>query len=273
MRSTIVRALTLMLAVSAAACNGSGVGNSISGALGSSGEARLVDASPATSQTLSMTADNATIDSNVSAGAPVAPYAKVGAGSINFAVPPTSVTDTSSVAASTNYSLMLEGEPGLGDYQLFGFADNNALPHSNTVRFKINNAAPDIATAVDVYVWLSTDTIPGTPTVADMSLNQDTGSVPNNPGDSYIPRSTDNTTVLPTGTYDIAVVQTGAVPNGTSDLFDGSVALTVGNSYSLTLQDGPGGATNSVGVIAAIDEPLQTANQANMFAVGRHSLR
>jgi hypothetical protein len=272
MRSTIVGALSLMLTVTVAACGGTGIGNAITGALGSTGMARLVDASPTTNQSLSLTADSATIDSGVSTNTPIAPYSRVSAGSINFAAPPTSATDTSSIAASTNYSIALEGEPGLADYQLFGFADNNALPKSDTVRFKVNNAAPDLSTNVDVYVWQSINTIPGVPTVADLALNQDSGSVANAPGDSYIPKSTDSTTVFPSGTYDVAVVQTGALPNGTTDLFDGSVALTMGNSYSMTIADGVNGGTNNVVLVAGIDEPLQSTVQTNMFSLQRHRI-
>ena len=205
---------------------------------------------------------------------PFAPYAKVTAGSITFAAPPTSESETSSIAASTNYSVVLEGESGLVDYKLFGFADTNATPRSTTVRLKIDNAAPDLSTAVDVYVWVSTNSIPNVPFVADLALNQDTGSVNNAPGNAYVPPSSDTTTVFPTGTYDIAIVQTGSVPNGTTDLFDGSVSLSIGNDYSLVIEDSASGAVNDIGVIGGVDEPLQTSNQSSlMLSVSRHPVR
>ncbi|HXW77347.1 MAG TPA: hypothetical protein VEJ20_08060 [Candidatus Eremiobacteraceae bacterium] len=257
-----------------AGCNGNSVGNTITGTFGQSGMARMIDSSPSTTQTLSLTADGGTIDTGVTGSQPFAPYAKVTAGSITFAAPPTSESETSSIAASTNYSVVLEGESGLVDYKLFGFADTNATPRSTTVRLKIDNAAPDLSTAVDVYVWVSTNSIPNVPFVADLALNQDTGSVNNAPGNAYVPPSSDTTTVFPTGTYDIAIVQTGSVPNGTTDLFDGSVSLSIGNDYSLVIEDSASGAVNDIGVIGGVDEPLQTSNQSSlMLSVSRHPVR
>jgi hypothetical protein len=234
--------------------------------------ARLIDASPNTSQTLALTANGSQIDSGITAASPTAPYAKVAVGSVRFAAPPTSTSSTVTIAPATDYTLALEGEPSSADYGLFPFVDKNPQASATTVRFKVNNAAPDLSTAVDVYVWLSTGAIPATPTVADLPLNQDSGSIAGAPGDSYIPMSSDTTTVLPTGTYDVAVVHTGSTPNGSSDLFDGSAALSVGNSYSITIADAASGAANAIEAIGSVDQPPPSTAQSNLFAVARHPL-
>jgi uncharacterized protein DUF4397 len=254
------------------ACNG--ISNALSGATGGSGMARLIDASPTTTQTdISLLADKGTIDSGLSESERIGPYAKVTAGTITFdintgngssdLVPAIHVD----VAASTNYTIALQGEPGGADYQAFGFTDANAQNVTTTVRFKVNNAAPNLATPVDVYVWQRSQHIPAAPTVAGLALDQDSGSTTNAPGDPYIPVM-GSATIMPTGTYDIAIVLTGGAPNGTTDLFDGSVNLDVNNSYSLTIED-MNATQNDIGVIASIDEPFQTSNQAS---VTRHSV-
>src|SRR5579863_9695164 len=151
----------------------SGVNNVLGGLGGGKGNARLVVASLTTPQTnISLTADGGTINSGLSASTPIGTYAQVGAGQETFAINTGTGTGNLvssinvSVASSTNYSIVLEGEPGAPDYLAFGFQDTNALNNAATVRFKVNNAAPNLTSAVDVYVWLSTNAIPSTPTVA-----------------------------------------------------------------------------------------------------------
>jgi hypothetical protein len=204
---------------------------------------------------------------------PIGPYTKVNAGNVAFdintgagttdIVPAISVN----VAGSTNYSIVLEGEPGSADYTAVSFQDTNALNNPATVRFKVDNAAPNLTTPVDVFVWQSGTAIPGVATVPALALNQDSGSVATHPGNSYIPQQGSSTT-LPSGTYNIAVVPTGSAPNGSSDLFDGSVAMSVNNSYSLILEDASA-SQNSIRVLQAIDEPFQTSNQTS---ISRHRI-
>ena len=124
----------------------------------------------------------------------------------------------------------------------------------------MNNAAPNLTSAVDVYVWLSTNSIPATPAVATLGLNQDSGSVAGAPGNAYIPQQ-GSSTLLPAGVYFIAIVPAGTVPNGSSDLFDGSTSFALNTSYSLTIADNSGTA-NNVAVLASIDEPFQSQNQS-----------
>jgi hypothetical protein len=245
----------------------SSVTHLVGGLGGGKGEARLVVASLTTPQSnISLTADGGTINSGLSAVTPIGVYAQVGAGQETFAV--NTGTGTAnlvspinvSVAASTNYSIVLEGEPGSADYIAFGFQDTNALNNAATVRFKVNNAAPNLTSAVDAYVWLSTSSIPPTPTVATLGLNQDSGSVANAPGNAYIPQQ-GSPTLLPAGVYDVAIVPAGTVPNGSTDLFDGQTSFALNTSYSLTIADNNATA-NNIAVLASIDEPFQSSNQS-----------
>lgn len=148
------------------------------------------------------------------------------------------------------------------------FADTNALNNPNTVRFKVDNAAPNLATPVDVYVWPSSQAMPTTPTVPALPLNEDSGSEPTPPGDAYIPTLGSSTT-LPAGTYDVAIVPQGTIPNGSSDLFDGSTQLSTNVSYSFVIED-RNSTQNDIGVLLSIDEPIQTQNQAR---IDRHAVR
>jgi hypothetical protein len=264
----------LLLAAGLALSGCSSVANKIAG-LGQNGFARLIDASPTTAVTgIALEADGGVINSGISSATPIGVYSKVGATSIKFDINTgASTTDlvpsiNVSIVPSTNYTIVLEGEPSAADYLAFGFQDTNALNNAATVRFKVNNAAPNATTPLDVYVWLSTTAIPGTPTVPGLALNQDSGSSASAPGNAYIPQQGSNT-ILPAGIYDIAIVPTGTVPNGTTDLFDGSASLVLNTSYSLTIED-LDATSNHIGVLTSIDEPFQGANQA---AVARHSLR
>ena len=257
---------TLLLASGLALTGCSSVANRIGG-FGSTGFARAIDASPTTSSTtIALEADGGVINSGLSALTPIGTYSTVGATSITFdvntgagsqdLVPAIHVN----VAGSTNYSIVLEGEPGSPNYIAFGFEDTNALNNSATVRFKVNNAAPNLTTPVDVYVWLSTTGIPTTPTVPGLLLNQDSGSSATQPGDAYIPKQ-GSPTHLPAGTYDIAIVPAGGVPTGTTDLFDGAVPFSLNTSYSLTIED-VDATSNHIGVLNSIDEPFQGSNQS-----------
>jgi hypothetical protein len=263
----------LLLAAGLALSGCSSIANRITG-FGQNGFARLIDASPTTTATgIALEADGGTINSGLSAATPIGVYSKVGATSIKFDVNTGSGTAdlvpaiNVNIAPSTNYSVVLEGEPGAPDYIAFGFQDTNALNNAATVRFKVNHAAPNVAGPIDVYVWLSTTSIPVTPTVPSMSLNQDSGSSPSAPGNAYIPQQGSSTT-LPAGLYDIAIVPAGTVPNGSTDMFDGSTSFVLNTSYSLTIED-IDATINHIGVVASIDEPFQTSNQAS---VARHAL-
>ena len=248
----------------AAGCNG--LGNTLAGSLGGSGVARLIVASPTTTQTnINLEADHGTINSGLSATTRIGPYAKVNAGNVSFDVN-TGVGTTDlvpainvNVAASTNYSVVLEGEPGGADYQAVAFADTNALNSASTVRVKVNNAAPNLATPVDVYIWPSAQPTPTVPTVPDLPLNQDSGSENTPPGNAYIPQLGSSTT-WPAGQYAVEVVPAGTPPNGTSDLFDGTATLSVNVSYSFTIED-IDATQNHIGIILSIDEPFQSQNQ------------
>ena len=132
----------------------------------------------------------------------------------------------------------------------------------------MNNAAPNLVTPVDVYVWLSGTAIPATPTVPGLGLNQDSGSSATHPGDAYIPQQ-GSATDLPAGTYDIAVVLAGTAPNGATDLFDGATPFSLNASYSLTIED-IDGTSNNIGVISSIDEPFQGSNQTS---ISRRAIR
>lgn len=263
-----------LAAAAAVALGGcSSVTNAIGGLTGGKGNARLIVASPTTTQSnMSLSADGGTINSGLSAATPIGVFAQVGAGTDTFAVNTGAGTSNLvptinvNVAASTNYSIVLEGEPGSADYIAFGFQDTNALQNAATVRFKVNNAAPNLTGAVDAYIWLSTNPIPTTPTVAGMGLNQDSGSVANAPGNAYIPQQ-GSSTILPAGLYDVAIVPAGTTPNGTTDLFDGSANLALNTSYSFTIED-VNATPNNVAVLLSIDEPFQSQNQS----VVRHRL-
>lgn len=269
-------AVGLSAAVLLAGC--SGLGNTISGAFGGTGMARLIVASPTTAQNnITLMADRGIINSALGGGARTGVYAKVNAGSVAFDIN-TGVGTSDlvhainvNVAASTNYSVVLEGEPGAADYQAFAFQDTNGLNSPATVRFKVNNAAPNLATPVDVYIWPASRGIPGIATVPGLALNQDSGSSASHPGNAYIPQQ-GSTTTLPAGTYDIAIAAAGVVPNGLTDLFDGSTPLNVNVSYSFTIED-KSATQNDVNVILSIDEPFQSSNQAivthHAIAAGR----
>lgn len=267
MKNRFIGAWLAAAVATAAGCNG--LGNTISGSLGGSGNARLIIASPKTTQTgIALQADQGTINSGLSAATPIGTYAKVNAGNVSFDINTGAGTSdivpaiNQNISASTNYSVVLEGEPGLTDYKAVAFADTNALNNPNTVRFKVNNAAPNLATPVDVYIWQSGTAMPPTPTVAALPLNDDSGSEPTPPGNAYIPTLGSSTT-LPTGNYNIAIVPQGTVPNGSSDLFDGSTSLTTNISYSFTIED-MNSTQNNIGVLLSIDEPIQTQNQARI---------
>ena len=266
-------ALLAAAVATAAGCNG--LGNTISGSFGGSGTARLIIASPRTTQTgIALLADRGTINSGLSAATPIGTYAKVNAGNVSFDINTGSGTSdlvpaiNADISSSTNYSIVLEGEPGLPDYMAVSFADTNALNNPNTVRFKVNNAAPNLATPVDVYVWPSSQAMPTIPTVPALPLNKDSGSEPTPPGNAYIPTLGSSQT-LPAGTYDLAIVPQGTIPNGTSDLFDGSTQLSLNVSYSFTIED-MNATQNNIGVLLSIDEPIQTQNQAK---VAKHAVR
>lgn len=262
----------LGLALLLAGCGG--LGNAVSGAFGGTGMARLIVASPTTTQgNITLMADRGIINSGLSAAVRTGVYSKVTAGSVAFDVNTGSGTSdlvpaiNVNVASSTNYSVVLEGEPGSSDYQAFAFQDTNALNNPATVRFKVNNAAPNLATPVDVYVWLASQGIPGSATVPGLMLNQDSGSAASHPGNAYIPQQ-GSTTTLPAGTYNVAIVAAGTLPNGSTDLFDGSTPLNLNVSYSFTIED-TDATQNNIGVILSIDEPFQTSNQAK---ISRHTL-
>ena len=260
-------------AVFAAGCGG--LTNAISGAFGGSGKARLIVASPTTTQTnITLLADHGIINSGLSASTRIGPYAKVTAGNVSFDINTGAGTSdivpaiNVNIASSTNYSVVLEGEPAGLDYQAVSFQDTNALPNPATVRFKVNNAAPNLATPIDVYVWPSALGMPSSPTVPGLGLNQDSGSSATHPGNAYIPQQ-GSQTVLPAGTYSIAIVPQGGVPNGTSDLFDGtSSTLSLNTSYSFTIED-MNSTQNNIGVILSIDEPFQSGNQTSII---RHAV-
>jgi len=273
LKNRFIAAWLAAAVATAAGCNG--LGNTISGSLGGSGNARLIIASPKTTQTgIALQADHGTINSGLSASAAIGTYAKVNAGNVSFDINTGAGTSdlvpaiNVNIAASTNYSIVLEGEPGLSDYMAVSFADTNALNNSQTVRFKVNNAAPNLATPVDVYVWLSSQAMPTTPTVPALPLNQDSGSEVNAPGNAYIP-TLGSGTILPSGTYNIAIVPQGTIPNGTSDLFDGSTGLNVNISYSFTIED-MNSTQNNIGVLLSVDEPFQTQNQ---LRITKHSVK
>lgn len=252
-----------------AGCNSTN--NAISGAFGGSGDARAIDASGTTNDTnLSLTADNTQINTGLSSSTPVGVYSKVSAGNISFGMNDgagtASVTSgiSVSVSPSTNYSIALEGEPGAPDFILFGFQDTNALPSANTVRFKLNNAAPNMATNADIYFWATGTSIPTSPMISNIGLNQDTGSMANPPGNAYIP-ATGSSQTIGAGQYNVAIVASGTVANGSTDLFDGTTPmLNVNTSYSFTMGDNSA-TQDDIGVILATDEPFSSSNQSRVI--------
>jgi hypothetical protein len=263
-----------VIVVTATALGGcSSANNVIGGAFGGSGVARMIDDSGSTTQTdVSLLADNGQINTGLGSGTPVGVYSKVSSGNITFDINDGGVTGNLvngidvSITGSTNYTIVLEGEPLGVDYIAFGFQDTNPNNNAMTVRYKVNNAAPNLATPIDLYIWPAHTAIPGTPTITALGLDQDTGSMANAPGDSYIPKS-GSSTVMPAGQYDLAIVLTGTVANGTTDLFDATTPLlSLNNSYSLTVGD-LDGTQNDLEVILAIDEPMQTVNQSKTRSV------
>lgn len=248
----------------ASACTSSSVGNLISGATGGKAQVRAIDASPSEPGPLSLVVANTTINSDLTTGTPTGTYALVGAGNQNFQIVPTSIPAlTKSVAASVFYTVAIVGEPGLADFNIDMFQDTNSAQSAGTVRYKVNDAAPAPG-AIDVYVYQGA-TLPTLPTVPGLTVGNDSGSIANPPGNSYIP-TLGSSTILASGTYVITVTPAG-VPGTT--LFTGSANLSVGNSYSFTVEDTPGGSSTSVQVILAIDQPVQTSNQSNLLSVVR----
>jgi hypothetical protein len=247
-----------------AGCTSSSIGNTIAGASGGKGQVRLLDASPNEPGPLSLVVASTTINSNVTPSTPIGVYAQVGAGTQQFQIMPTSVPAVAkSIAASTFYTVVLMGEPGQADFGEFIFQDTNSLQSASSVRYKVNDAAP-LPGPIDVYVYQGS-TLPTTPSVAGLTSGSDSGSITNPPGNSYIPTQ-GSSTVLPSGMYSITVTASG-VP--TNVLFSGSANLSVNNSYSMTVEDNPSGSATSVGVILAIDQPVQPSNQTSLMTALR----
>lgn len=257
-------ATIVALALAATACTSSSVGNLISGATGGKAQVRAIDASPSEPGPLSLVVANTTINSGLTAGTPTGTYALVGAGNQNFQITPTSIPALSkSVAASVFYTFAIVGEPGLADFNTYMFQDTNSQATASTVRYKVNDAAPAPG-AIDVYVYRGA-TLPTLPTVPGLMVGNDSGSIANPPGNSYIPTQ-GSSTILSSGTYVITVTPAG-VPG--TILFTNSANLSVGNSYSFTVEDTPGGNAASVQVILAVDQPAQTSNQSNLLSLTR----
>jgi hypothetical protein len=265
MHRTIWRpVIALGLLVTLGGCTSASVGNLIAGATGGKAQVRLIDAAPQAPGPLSLVVANTAINTGLTASTPVGTYAYVGAGIQSLQVSPTNVPAVSkSVAASTFYTVALAGEPGTPDYAEYIFQDTNALPAPNTVRFKVNDAAP-AAGPIDVYVYTGS-VRPSSPTVAGLTPGNDSGSLPTPPGNAYIPPE-GSMTSLPAGTYTVTVTPAGAPA---TTLFTGSLNLTVNTSYSFTVEDAANGGSSSVQVIAAIDQPVQVSNQANLLTVAR----
>jgi hypothetical protein len=240
-------------------CSSSSVGNAISGAAGQKGYVRMIDASPNAPGPLSMLVANTAINSGVSASLPVGVYATIGAGEQTVQIQPTNVpSQRKSFAASTFYTTVLAGEPGAVDYNMYILQDTNSLPSSATVRFKVNDAAPAPG-PIDVYVYQGAQ--PATPTVAGLTVGNDSGSTANPAGNAYIP-TLGSATTLPSGTYTIAVTPAG---KPTTILFSGSAHLSQGVSYSFTVTDVAGGSPNAAAVILSQDQPVENSNQSNLM--------
>jgi hypothetical protein len=247
-----------------AGCTSASVGNAISGATGGRGDLRAIDAAPSEPGPLSLVVASTTINSNLSASVPVGTYALIGAGNQNIQISPTNVpTVSKSFAASVFYTAALVGEPGQADFGLYIFEDTNATASSATVRYKVNDAAPAPG-PIDVYVYQGA-TLPNLPTVPGLTVGNDSGSITNPPGNSYIP-TLGSATILPTGVYEITVTPAG---NPATTLFHRSITLTAGKSYSFTVEDVPGGSPASAQVILAVDQPVQTNNQSNLMSLIR----
>jgi hypothetical protein len=257
-----LRKVSLLAPIAAlliAGCGSGAVGNAISGAQGGKGDLRAVDAAPDAAGPLSMQVANTTINSGLSDSTPVGPYASIGAGLQNVKISPTNVpAQSKSFAASTFYTAALAGEPGAADYGMYIFQDTNSLPSASSVRFKVNDAAPAPG-PIDVYVYQGS--LPNTPTVAGLTAGNDSGSIANPPGNSYIP-TTGSATALPAGTYNVTVTPAG---NPATTLFTGSAPLNTGVSYSFTVTDVSGDSPSAAGVIMAQDQPMETSNQANLL--------
>ena len=263
----IHRYLRLALAIGAlsalgaglAACNSS-LSNVLTGAGGGKAQARLVDASPTTSGTLSLSVANTTINSGITSSMPIGTYASVSSGPQVFQIVPSTVTAVrKSVSPSTFYTVVLLGEQGMANYGEFIFEDTNSLQSATTVRYKVNDASPQ-AGPVDFYLYTGS-TLPLTPSVAGLSVGTDSGSITNPPGNSYIP-TLGSSTVLPSGTYTVTVTAAGSPK---TVLFTGTATLTVGRSYSFTIEDAKSGAGGAANVILAIDQPVQGSNQSNLM--------
>jgi hypothetical protein len=256
--------IALLAALVVAGCTSSSVGNAISGATGGKGDLRAVDAAPSEQGPLSLVVASTTINSGLSASVPVGTYALVGAGNQNVQISPTNVPAVSkSFAASVFYTAALVGEPGQADFGVYIFQDTNATASPGTVRYKVNDAAPEPG-PIDVYVYQGA-TMPNLPTVPGLTIGNDSGSIANPPGNSYIP-TLGSATILPTGVYEITVTPAG---KPTTTLFHGSATLTAGKSYSFTVEDVPGGSPSAARVILAVDQPAQTNNQSNLMSLVR----
>lgn len=262
-RKCIFAAASAATLLAVAGCTSNGINNIISGATGGKGQARAIDAAPSAPGPLSMLVANTTVNSGLTASTPVGVYALVGAGNQNFQITPTNIpASTQSIAASVFYSFAVAGEPGQPDFATYLFQDTNSSINPSTVRYKVNDAALAPG-AIDVYFYQGT--LPALPTVPGLTVGKDSGSIANAPGNAYIP-TLGSSTIVPSGTYTITVTPAG---NPSTTLFTGSANLTVGNSYSFTIEDVPSGSASAAQVILAIDQPTQNANQSNLMSVAR----
>ncbi|MBC5806442.1 MAG: hypothetical protein DLM53_11700 [Candidatus Eremiobacter antarcticus] len=122
-------------AILAAGCGGgNGLGNTIGGNFGAQGAVRLIDASEQSGGPLTLTADGLVINSGIDNSVQIGNYALVNAGTHNFAVQPGGQNSNTSVAASTSYSEVLEGEPGCSDsaIQIQSFSKASSASKSTT---------------------------------------------------------------------------------------------------------------------------------------------
>ncbi|MBC5826183.1 MAG: hypothetical protein GIW99_00590 [Candidatus Eremiobacteraeota bacterium] len=273
-RAAIAAGISLSLAL--VGC--SGANNIVSGSTGAKGFARLIDASPLTTTPLGLQASSTTINSNITSSTPIGPYATVGAGNQQFSVPGLTINNNPfkhSISSATNYTVVVEGEPGATNYQTFIFQDTNPSASPASVRFKVDNAAPNLTTAVDVYVHATANPALGIPTIAGLALNNDSGSYPGAPGNSYLPPQPVTTlNTYPTSTYALDIVPAGTTPTGTSaDLFFGTTTtlLTAGVSYSFVIYD-KSATANSIGVLLAQDSPQVQSNQSGTFSAVVHKI-
>ena len=254
---------TAALAMVLDSCN-SGINNIIGGASGGKGFARLVDASPNTVGPLSLVVAATTINSGVTTSTPFGVYASVGAGPQSFTITPTSIPGVNkSITPSVNYTAVVLGEQGQPNYGEFIFQDTNALQSPSTVRFKVDDAAP-LPGPIDVYIYQGAS-LPGTPTVAALTVGNDSGSIPSPPGNAYIPPQ-GSATVLPSGAYNVTVTVAGSP---STVLFTSVANLSVNNSYSFIVEDSPAAVPTQAKVILGIDQPPQAANQASLMTLVR----